>query len=114
MTADAKKLKNRYHTTLSSAKCLVEQISSDPDWAWANNEENKGALEKAMKAASDSLTSFGKQFLVQEPSDLKKTYGENKLQVELEAFNRETLPKINELQSICKAKHNMHKNKDQK
>ena len=109
-TVEATKLKNKYHTILSSAKCLVEQMTSQSEWAWANNEQNKGALQKAIKEVQDSLTPFGNQFLAgQEVADLKKELGVYQLVVSCKEFTDNTEPKITRLQNIMKAKQAMHK-----
>ena len=53
---------------------IVDQIEREEAWDWAKNEQNRGSLTKAIGELKDSLSSFGRQWVSEEPTVMKKRW----------------------------------------
>lgn len=83
----ASKLKVRYLSTVTAARELIDMVASeDESWQWAANEQNIGKLTKLLAKLEQSLSKFGKDFLVTSAKDLKTRMKESALQVGLDGF----------------------------
>ena len=91
-----------------AAEALCAQISSGhAEYRWANNAENVGLLEAAVKQLSEALSGFGKEWLIQDPRSVKELFPPAKLITELE--NLEQLGgKISEVSRLTTVLLNMH------
>ena len=86
MFAAALKVKTSYMCTMSSANHISDQIQSAPEWRWANNKENKGALDDAIVKMRNQLSPMHKDFLALEAGLIKKQYSKAYLEVNLSRF----------------------------
>ena len=99
---EARKTKTSYHSSMSAANSLINQIrTGGAEWAWANNQENCGKIQVLVQEVSNSVDEVGKDFLVREPTQMKPAYGEEKMIVELQKFIDNSTPKVHELQAAC-------------
>jgi hypothetical protein len=71
---------------ISSSGQLSQQIDENEKWKWANNDENAGMLNRAREKLKTELSVFGRSFLVEDLSYIKKTYSTEHLVVECEKF----------------------------
>jgi len=94
LVAEATKVKDRFHTTISNAMELLEAIQSDSAWAWALNEQNRGVLEQLVNDTRSSISVFGRQFLTETTTALKKRYSTEALTVEFRNFIEIDLSKL--------------------
>ena len=53
---------------------LLSEIQTDAAWTWANNDANKGAMQKDMDTFNNVITPFGGQWLSTEPAKMKKVF----------------------------------------
>ena len=63
----------------------INQVQNDA-WKFARNDENRGELERALKAHNEELTAFDKSFLALEPKQLIDVNVEESLIGLLSAF----------------------------
>ena len=98
---NAMKFKKQTLETTGRATWIWERIDSHaPDWAWADNAENKGKLEEQMATVRDAHTSFGIELLMHEFGILKKKYSREAVSGLLtEALAAK--PKIDGLEKMC-------------
>ena len=86
-TKDAQKVKALWVTTLSKAEQLVVMIKNkELKYAWANNDENLGELERRKAAMLDGMDSFGRSFLIHDFKTVKQTLAPARLEVFLTEF----------------------------
>jgi len=106
------KLKGFYHATTSAAMSLISTISVAKDedkWAWANNDQNLGKLQKLRDTLTAKLSDDSHAILISELPVLKKTIGEAKLTVQMESFLK-IEDDVNKLASAHQQLLNMAKN----
>ena len=66
---------------------LLKEITTDKAWSWANNENNKGAMQIEMDLFNASIEAFGGQWLSTEPAKMKKLFSPAVLETSLTRFN---------------------------
>ncbi len=52
----ATKTKNKYSTSMAASRTLLDSIYKEPAWGWANNTQNLGPLQEAIRVADDTLS----------------------------------------------------------
>ena len=67
-------LKSQMLSLISTSGQLIKQIEDEPEWAWAQNEQNKGALLAARDKFKASLTAFGRKFIIEDVNSVKKNF----------------------------------------
>ena len=73
--AEAKNLRNRYLGITSRSSYLISLIEMDHSWAWANNDENVGALTKALQSMTDKIVACKiSEWINLEPKYMKKQF----------------------------------------
>ncbi len=73
-------MRNRYLTICSKASSLVQLVASDQAWAWANNVQNIGELERAVDKMQGAMADSKCACLLQPAyADLKRTTAEEQL-----------------------------------
>ena len=72
----------------SAADQLVAQIQEhkNEEWAWANNSQNSGRLEKLVSDTKACMSQFHRQFMTEDLSKVKNKYGAQTITVELKAL----------------------------
>lgn len=85
-------------------------VAKDEDkWAWANNDQNLGKLQKLRDTLTAKLSDDSHAILISELPVLKKTIGEAKLTVQMESFLK-IEDDVNKLASAHQQLLNMAKN----
>ena len=86
----AAKVKVLLLEAVTKAQETVLTVSKDTRYKWADNPENIGVVKEALGKVQAEVTTVQRDFLLQSPADLKKTYSSAadaaKLHIELEAF----------------------------
>ena len=82
------KLRAKTLAAKAGAEQLLEEISSNPKWAWAKNKENEGNLRMVLKQLNDSYSEFHKELLTSTSGNktLKKKHDPEVCKSELEGF----------------------------
>ena len=92
-------MKAQYVKHVGAAAALIERIKSGESYTWANNSQNVGTLEACLMKLKDTMTSFDKQFIIEDPKTMLAQVGQSQWLGLLETFNnRQAL--IGELSSL--------------
>jgi hypothetical protein len=83
----ALRVKAQYIKHVGAAAALIERIKSGESYTWANNSQNVGTLEACLMKLKDTMTSFDKQFIIEDPKTMLAQVGQSKWQGLLETFN---------------------------
>ena len=95
----AKTLMREFEKTTSSASSLLFLIDTDEAWQWARNDTNKEPLQKAKDKVDTIIkkTEFSQDIVVMDEKDLKKKYGKERYDVELEQLDLELTPALKQV-----------------
>lgn len=83
---DALKVRKEFLSVTVAALNIAEQVASATQWDWAKNAQNQGVLQMHMTSMKTSVNEFGRMWLAEEPSHIKKSVNHDKLSVELKTF----------------------------
>ena len=103
------KLKNRYIAiTTKSDSMLSSILSMSQGWEWADNEQNKGLLQKRLTAIKKVVSDKGLQMLVQsDVKHLRASFSGDHLVGLCNTFQtlKPSLDELDEVQKLVWARH---------
>ena len=79
-------LRQKHSMVLSQVKIMMERISIDKEWAWANNKSTKQVITECEEDLTKQLDDFGKCFLSMQLEDVKKQYDKNDLKKKCDEY----------------------------
>ena len=72
---------------LSSSQQLQQQVENEDEWTWARNEANLGGMTVSQTKLEQAMTSFSRDFLLQDFIAFKKAHTKESLAVEFPKFS---------------------------
>jgi len=105
------KMRQKYLGVTSLAMTIDEQITREETWSWAKNDQNQGVLTKTVAELKGSLSQFGRQWVSEEPTTMRRKFANAKelFTKELANFTESANPKVKALEIKCvelQKKHN--------
>ena len=88
-------------------RVLTRVRSGDGKYSWADNDQNRGVMERALAETDAAMTEFGKDFLSMGLSLLNQNLQAAEFWSELELF-KNLQSQARKLQQLYKAKYDMH------
>ena len=73
-------------TTIATGSELLSQIEACAPWAWANNHQNKGALERLVAELRAGMNLWHQAFLTDDPAAVRKRHSKELIVHELKGF----------------------------
>jgi hypothetical protein len=86
LMSESTKVKVKYLANMGAATTLLQTISSDPKWKWANNSDMTRDLSEAQARLKGLDDDFSRMFLSEDPKKLRKAYTDEILLVSLDRF----------------------------
>ena len=101
--AAATKMRQKFLGATSLAMTIDEQISREETWSWAKNDQNQGVLTKTVAELKGSLSQFGRQWVSEEPTTMRRKFVNAKelFTKELANFIEIANPKVKALETKC-------------
>ncbi len=86
LVAKANKLKTKMSRAMAGAQQLIDSIEASEGWQWADNDPNRGELQRRLSKVKDSMNGFASAFLVLDAKELKKKTDSTSWAHELKIF----------------------------
>ena len=100
--AAATKMRQKFLGVTSLAMTIDDLITREETWSWAKNDQNQGVLTKTVAELKGSLSQFGRQWVSEEPSTMRRKFANAKELFTKELANfAEIAPKVKALEIKC-------------